>query len=167
MKSTLLVARLPGDSERRLSTCAYADDLTHFESEDGKFTRILPAYEEYASRSGTKINLEKSHRLWVGAWRSRTDRPLGIGWETNFGKYLCRPIRRPRRASWRMTCSKRSRQQSGTGGPGSPPCLSLAGSARSISSSHQRCGIPYKRTRQRRHRVQRTLLDFVWMHSRH
>ena len=49
-------------------------------STDSDWDSIENAFKVFSSVSGSKLNLVKSCGLWVGSWRSRQDRPLGVQW---------------------------------------------------------------------------------------
>ena len=34
----------------------------------------------YEKGSGAKLNRSKTEAMWLGAWRNRTDEPLGLTW---------------------------------------------------------------------------------------
>ncbi|UYV76846.1 hypothetical protein LAZ67_14002175 [Cordylochernes scorpioides] len=44
--------------------------------------RVATVFEEYKQASGVGVNLRKSAGLWCGAWRNRSDSPLGASWST-------------------------------------------------------------------------------------
>ncbi len=78
---------LPGCQEQTKQS-AYADDLDIVVIDDTSFLGVQRAIELYERSSSSKINYPKSSGLWCGAWRSRTDQPLGLTWNSQGIKHL-------------------------------------------------------------------------------
>ena len=64
----------------------YADDAVIVIKQNCCFKEVYKDLLDYEAATGAKINLAKSHGLWVGAWKGRTDSPLGYTW-TNGNVY--------------------------------------------------------------------------------
>ena len=58
----------------------HADDTTIFIGNNGDFKIINDLLTMYCKGSGSKMNASKSKGLWLGTWRSRTDKPLNFNW---------------------------------------------------------------------------------------
>lgn len=41
---------------------------------------LLDILRLYEAGTGTKLNFSKTEAMWLGAWRTRTDSPLGLTW---------------------------------------------------------------------------------------
>ena len=41
---------------------------------------LLSLIELYEKGTGAKLNKSKTEAMWLGAWRSRSDEPLGLTW---------------------------------------------------------------------------------------
>ena len=65
--------------EKIIST-HYADDAVIIIKQNRCFKEVYKELLDYEAATGAKINLTKTKGLWVGAWKSRTDSPLGLTW---------------------------------------------------------------------------------------
>ncbi|MEC8831681.1 MAG: reverse transcriptase domain-containing protein, partial [Bacteroidota bacterium] len=58
----------------------YADDATITITQNCCFKEVYKELQDYEQATGAKVNLKKTKGLWVGAWKTRTDSPLGLTW---------------------------------------------------------------------------------------
>ena len=84
----------------RIVSLHYADDTTIVIKQNCCFKEVFKEIQEYEMASGAKVNYRKTKGLWLGRWKNRTDKPLGISWTCenvrNLGIYVGNedPIRR-------------------------------------------------------------------------
>ena len=71
---------LPGAEGLQYKVGQYADDTTSFVKDYRSLVHLLKSVHIYELGSGAKLNLSKTEAMWLGAWRSRTDQPLGLTW---------------------------------------------------------------------------------------
>lgn len=71
---------LPGASGRQFKVRQYADDTTAFLKDYSSLVCLFSLIALYEKGSGAKLNRSKTEAMWLGAWRSRTDEPLGLTW---------------------------------------------------------------------------------------
>lgn len=71
---------LPGASGRQFKVRQYADDTTAFLKDYNSLVCLFNLISIYEKGSGAKLNRSKTEVMWLGAWRSRTDEPLGLTW---------------------------------------------------------------------------------------
>ena len=71
---------LPGARGKCFTVGQYADDTTSFLRNLRSLRAMLDAVSLYERGSGAKLNRSKSEAMWVGAFRSRDDQPLGLTW---------------------------------------------------------------------------------------
>lgn len=64
----------------KLTTTAYADDVSVFITKEADFPVFQLVYDTYANQSGSELNQSKSVGFWTGAWEERSDSPLGFKW---------------------------------------------------------------------------------------
>jgi exonuclease III len=88
LKAELCPITVGREIQSNITASVYADDINVFIKRDSDFNTVLSAFHVYARISGAKLNLKKSRGLWVGAWRTRPDRPLGIAWSVTGFKCL-------------------------------------------------------------------------------
>jgi exonuclease III len=79
---------VPSSIHKTLVTTAYADDVTVFITRNEGFPQLLHNFMTYGALSGATLNIQKSTGLFVGKWKTRTDRPLGFQWNMQGGKFL-------------------------------------------------------------------------------
>jgi hypothetical protein len=79
---------VPGQYPLPLVTSAYANDITIFLTKDEGFLHLLNTFMIYGAISGATLNMQKTKGLCVGAWRNRKDKPLGLKWSSEGGKFL-------------------------------------------------------------------------------
>ena len=58
----------------------YADDTTTFVKNLPSLVQLFNLVAIYERGSGAKLNRSKTEAMWLGAWRSRVDEPLGLTW---------------------------------------------------------------------------------------
>lgn len=71
---------LPCASGKQFKVRQYADDTTSFVKDYNSLVSLFTLISIYEKGSGAKLNRSKSEAMWLGAWRSRTDEPLGLTW---------------------------------------------------------------------------------------
>ena len=71
---------LPGANGREFKVRQYADDTTSFVKDYTSLVCLLNLISVYEMGSGAKLNRSKTEAMWLGAWRNRTDTPLGLTW---------------------------------------------------------------------------------------
>ena len=73
---------LPGASGRQARVRLYADDTTLVLKDLSSLTNLFKCIQIYERGTGAKLNLSKTEAMWLGAWKARPDRPLGLTWVT-------------------------------------------------------------------------------------
>ena len=58
----------------------YADDTTTFVRNIPSLVQLFNLVSLYERGSGARLNRSKTEAMWLGAWRSRVDEPLGLTW---------------------------------------------------------------------------------------
>lgn len=86
-KSSFQGIRLPFVDEP-VKVAQYADDTTLFVGCNEDLALIKPVLVKYEKASGARVNRDKSKGLFLGAWKDRTDAPLGIEWNSKSLKLL-------------------------------------------------------------------------------
>lgn len=71
---------LPGAGGNCFKVRQYADDTTSFVKDYSSLVCLFEQITVYEKGSGAKLNRSKTEAMWLGAWRSRTDEPLGLTW---------------------------------------------------------------------------------------
>ena len=71
---------LPGAKGVHFRVRQYADDTTTFVKNISSLTQLFNVISLYEKGSGAKLNRSKTEAMWLGAWRSREDQPLGLTW---------------------------------------------------------------------------------------
>ena len=66
----------------------YADDVSIIFTEMPSLDEIFNVLKKFEKATNAKINISKTEGLWIGAWRNRTDTPLGIKWVNTMVKNL-------------------------------------------------------------------------------
>ena len=69
---------IPGARGSQYKVGLYADDATSFVKTFPSLVRLFDVIRLYKLGSGAKLNVSKTEAMWLGAWRSRTDQPLGL-----------------------------------------------------------------------------------------
>ena len=72
----------------RIISLHYADDATIVITQNRCFKEVIKEIQNYEAASGAKVNYGKTKGLWVGKWKDRTDKPLGITWTNENVKNL-------------------------------------------------------------------------------
>ena len=72
---------IPGSDPVKL--CEYADDTSIIVLSDASLNAVFALFSRYELASGAKLNVEKSHGLLVGSWRSRTKLPITLNWSSS------------------------------------------------------------------------------------
>ena len=71
---------LPGAEGLQYKVGLYADDTTSFVKNYRSLVHLFKSVHIYELGSGARLNFSKTEAMWLGAWRSRTDQPLGLTW---------------------------------------------------------------------------------------
>ena len=71
---------LPGARGNCFKVRQYADDTTSFVKDYRSLVNLFEQISVYEKDSGAKLNRSKTEAMWLGAWRNRTDEPLGLTW---------------------------------------------------------------------------------------
>ena len=71
---------LPGAKEQQVRVRLYADDTTCVIKDVRSLTKLFECVHVYDLGSGGKLNRSKTEAMWLGAWMSRADEPLGLTW---------------------------------------------------------------------------------------
>lgn len=71
---------LPGAKGKRAKTRLYADDTTLILKDFPSLVNLFKVISIYEAGSGAKLNMSKTEAMWLGAWRDRSDEPLGLSW---------------------------------------------------------------------------------------
>ena len=71
---------LPGASGLQARARLYADDVFAVLKNLKSLETLLSLIELYEKGTGAKLNKSKTEAMWLGAWRSRSDEPLGLTW---------------------------------------------------------------------------------------
>jgi exonuclease III len=78
---------LPG-TNKSVTISQYADDTNLFLRELFSVKKVIKLMDLFGSASGSKLNHDKCWGIWLGAWKNRTDKPLGLNWTNDVHK-LC------------------------------------------------------------------------------
>lgn len=70
---------LPGVNGKQFKVRQYADD-TSFAKDYSSLVSLFNLISTYEKGSGAKLNRSKSEAMWLGAWCSCRDEPLGLTW---------------------------------------------------------------------------------------
>ena len=73
---------LPGARGQQFKMRQYADDSTCFVKDLYSLSVLFSILRRYELGTGAKLNYSKTEAMWLGAWRSCPDRPLGLEWVT-------------------------------------------------------------------------------------
>ena len=70
----------------------YADDAVIIIKQNRCFKEVIKDLSTYEDAAGARVNYGKTKGLWVGKWKYRQDKPLGIEWTSgnvkNIGIYF-------------------------------------------------------------------------------
>ena len=73
---------LPGARGLCYKVGVYADDTTCIVKSYRSLQILFDMINVYEGGSGARLNVAKTEAMWLGAWRSRGDQPLGLKWVT-------------------------------------------------------------------------------------
>ena len=73
---------LPGARGQQFKMRQYADDSTCFVKDLYSLSVLFSILKRYELGTGAKLNYSKTEAMWLGAWRSCPDKPLGLKWVT-------------------------------------------------------------------------------------
>ena len=59
----------------------YADDLTAFMNDEESASVLLTEIKRFTEVSGLAINMSKTEAMWLGSYRGRRYKPLGVKWK--------------------------------------------------------------------------------------
>ena len=71
---------LPGARGQQARVRLYADDTTAILRDLRSLTNMFDCVSIYEHGTGAKLNRSKTEAMWLGAWKSRSDEPLGLTW---------------------------------------------------------------------------------------
>ena len=71
---------LPGARGLQAKVRVYADDTTAILKDYRSLARLFDLISIYERGWGAKLNRSKTEAMWLGAWKCRTDEPLGLTW---------------------------------------------------------------------------------------
>ena len=71
---------LPGAKGQQARVRLYTDDTTCVIKDVRSLTKLFECVHVYELGSGAKLNRSKTEAMWLGAWMSRADEPLGLTW---------------------------------------------------------------------------------------
>ena len=61
----------------------YADDLTIFLADEESAEETLCVLRRFHRASGLEINVDKTEAMWLGSYKGRAYKPLGVKWKEN------------------------------------------------------------------------------------
>ena len=71
---------LPGAGGAQFKVSQYADDTTVFVKDESSLIYLFNAISLYEKGSGARLNVSKTKAMWLGNWKDRCDKPLGLNW---------------------------------------------------------------------------------------
>ena len=71
---------LPGAGDAHFRVRQYADHTTTFLKNISSLVQLFNLVSIYERGLGAKLNRSKTEAMWLGAWRSSVDEPLGLTW---------------------------------------------------------------------------------------
>ena len=71
---------LPGAGGIQFKVGQYADDTTAIVKNDRSLVSLFRAISLYEGGTGAKLSVSKTEAMWLGAWKDRQDKPLGLKW---------------------------------------------------------------------------------------
>ena len=80
---------LPGARGLCYKVGVYADDTTCIVKSYRSLQCLFRMINVYEGGSGARLNVTKTKAMWLGAWRSRGDQPLGLKWVTKIKNFRC------------------------------------------------------------------------------
>ena len=82
---------LPGAGGLQARARLYADDVFAVFKNLKSLETLFSLIELYEKGTGAKLNKSKTEAMWLGAWRFRSDEPLGLTWvkkHESFGSFF-------------------------------------------------------------------------------
>ena len=73
---------VPGSGGKTTQITQYADDATLLLRDVQSINHVLNIVDTYGKGTGARLNRTKSEAMWIGKWRSCTDKPFGLKWVT-------------------------------------------------------------------------------------
>ena len=71
---------LPGAHGLQFKVGQYADDTTSFVKDVASLYNLFREIQVYERGTGAKLNISKTEAMWLGTWKDRVDRALGLKW---------------------------------------------------------------------------------------
>ena len=71
---------LPGANGLQARARLYADDIFAVFKSLRSLEILFDLVDLYEKGTGAKLNRSKTEAMWLGSWRSRSDKPLGLTW---------------------------------------------------------------------------------------
>lgn len=71
---------LPGAGGAQFKVSQYADDTSVFVKDESSFIYLFKDISLYEKGSGARLNISKTKAMWLGNWKDRCDKPLGLNW---------------------------------------------------------------------------------------
>ena len=71
---------LPGAAGAQFKVSQYADDTTVFVMDESSLIYLFKAISLYEEGSGAGLKICKTKAMWLGNWKDRCDKPLGLNW---------------------------------------------------------------------------------------
>ena len=75
-----------GNNEHKISQ--YADDMNAVVTTEASIEELFTVLDKYERATNAKLNRGKTEALWVGEWRDRVDKPLGLRWTSDKVNFL-------------------------------------------------------------------------------
>ena len=75
-----------GTKEHKVSQ--YADDMNVVITTLESLFELFNVLKKYESATNAKLNKSKTEALWVGKWKDRNDKPLGLKWTNDKVKFI-------------------------------------------------------------------------------
>ena len=75
-----------GNNEHKISQ--YADDMNAVVTTEPSIDELFTVLDKYERATNAKLNRGKTEALWVGEWRERVDKPLGLRWTSDKVNFL-------------------------------------------------------------------------------
>lgn len=100
---------LPGGKGTHFNIGQYADDSTLFVKDVTSLQKLFQLLRKYELGTGAKLNVNKTEAMWLGAWRTRTETPLGLTWVNKMkilGVYFSNGLSTVEQENWQPKLSK-------------------------------------------------------------